>query len=368
MTTKVFTEEQIVPPSQAGSGRRRPNRAGWVVLVGTAALVVAALWWFARPGDWYAFYPGNANPTEDAIAVEGVELYPNDGELYFMTVSSRQISPIERVTLSFDNTVDIVDAEQVLGDGTAEDRRIRNLQLMDGSQRAATAAALDFLGVEIGVLPGALITTVQVGSAAFETLEPGDLVTEFGGNVVAGPSDLVDAVAANDPGDTATVTFVRNGEEQTSSVVLGEKDDGGAFLGVSVGVELDLPIDITIDAGSVGGPSAGLAWTLALVDLLTEGELTGGNRIAVTGTMNYDEALTVGPIGKVEQKAYAAREQGIDYFIVPEANAAAARTAAGGEIEIIGVGTLQDAVDALVELGGNGDELSADELLEVAAA
>ncbi len=368
MTTRELTEEQIVPPDHADSGRRGSNRVAWTVFAVAGLFVLALVWWFARPGDWYAFYPGNANPTEDAIAVEGVELYPNEGELYFMTVSSRQISPIERVTLSFDNTVDIVSADEVLGTGTAEDRRVRNLQLMDGSQKAATAVALDYLGVEIKLIPGALITTVQVGSAAYEVLEPGDLVVAFAGNEVASPSDLVEAVRASEVGETASVTFVRTGHEQTSSAVLGENENGTAFLGVGVGADLDLPVEVTIDAGNVGGPSAGLAWTLTLVDLLTEGELTGGNRIAVTGTMNYDSDFTVGAIGKVEQKTYAAREQGIEYFIVPEVNAAAARSAAGDEIRIIGVTTLQDAVDALVELGGNGDEMVADELLEVAAA
>ncbi|MFV1989671.1 MAG: hypothetical protein ACC652_02890 [Acidimicrobiales bacterium] len=148
MTTRELTEEQIVPPGQTDTGRRGRNWVSWIFLAAAGLLVLALIWWFARPGDWYAFYPGSANPTEDAVFVEGVELYPNEGELYFMTVSSRQISPIERMTLSFDNTVDIVSADEVLGDGTAEDRRVRNLQLMDGSQRAATAAALDYLGVE----------------------------------------------------------------------------------------------------------------------------------------------------------------------------------------------------------------------------
>lgn len=363
MNTVELTEERIVQ-------RRWLGRAPLIaILIGVGVLVAAiAVWWLTKPGDWYAFYPGSANPTEDVVSVEGIEIFPNEGELYFMTVSSRQISAIERFALSFDDTVNIVDKDKVLGTGTADERRVRNLQLMDGSQRAAIAVAIDYLGVEIETVPGALLTTVQVGSAAHLFLNPGDLVVKFGGSEIATPSDLVDAVRSFVPGDEVEVVYLHGSSTESGTVILGENDEGIAFLGVSVGVQLDLPVDVVIDAGNIGGPSAGLAWTLTLVDLLTEGELTGLNRVAVTGTINYDEDFTVGPIGGVTQKTYAAREQGIEYFIVPQVDAEDARDASGGKIQILAVETLQDAIDALVGIGGNGESLVAEGLLAAAAA
>ena len=80
-------------------------------------------------------------------------------------------------------------------------------------------------------------------------------------------------------------------------------------------VDFRFPFQIDIESGAVGGPSAGLAFTLAVLDVLTPGELTGGHKIAVTGTMSFDG--TVGPVGGGHQKAIAVRDAGYEAFLVP---------------------------------------------------
>ena len=122
-------------------------------------------------------------------------------------------------------------------------------------------------------------------------------------------------------------------------------------------VGFDLPIDVTIDSGTVGGPSAGLAFTLAVLDVLTPGELTGGRRVAVTGTMAIDG--TVGPVGGGAQKAIAVREADYEAFLVPSDEVDEVREAVGDDLEVIAVDTLAEALAALDSLGGNAGSLLA---------
>ncbi|MEY3055126.1 MAG: hypothetical protein RL550_1649, partial [Actinomycetota bacterium] len=117
---------------------------------------------------------------------------------------------------------------------------------------------------------------------------------------------------------------------------------------------VQLPVEIDIDTDSIGGPSAGLAFTLALIDALTPGELSPPGGVAVTGTMSGDGE--VGPIGALVQKAVAVRRSGAELFLVPSAQSvndlAAARSAAGPGVEIVPVATLEEAVAALAARGG----------------
>src|SRR5690606_26969751 len=107
--------------------------------------------------------------------------------------------------------------------------------------------------------------------------------------------------------------------------------------------------------GNVGGPSAGLAFTLAIIDQLTAGDLAGGADVAVTGTMSSDG--TVGPVGGTAQKAAAVRAEGLDLFIVPTADYEAARSRAGDDLEVVPVDSIDEALAVLGEWGGNVDDL-----------
>jgi PDZ domain-containing protein len=116
----------------------------------------------------------------------------------------------------------------------------------------------------------------------------------------------------------------------------------------TVNLDLDLPIDLEIDSRNIGGPSAGMMYAITVLDLLTPEDLAKGHRIAGTGTISFDE--TVGAIGGVRQKVFAARSVGAEYIIVPTDNYPDALTAAGDDIEIVAVATLQDALDFLDSL------------------
>ena len=179
------------------------------------------------------------------------------------------------------------------------------------------------------------------------------MIVAVNGEPVHLDSDLGPILAEFQPGDEVTLTVERpvsgsadvGGTQEydtlTLLVTLAAREDGSALIGISPGtrddVEFDFPIDVDIDSGSVGGPSAGLAFTLGVIDALTPGELTGGQKIATTGTIRLDG--TVGPVGGVKQKTVTVERAGATLFLVPAEEADAARAAAGedSDLEIVPV-------------------------------
>jgi PDZ domain-containing protein len=165
------------------------------------------------------------------------------------------------------------------------------------------------------------------------------------------------------PGQSVTLSVENDkGESRSETVVLGTRTDDKpwGFLGVSlsdrVTVRDELPVKLTIDSGHVGGDSAGLAFTLSIIDDLTPGELTGGHRVAVTGTIALDG--TVGAIGGVKQKVVAARRAHAELMLVPVDNLAEAQAKAGDSIKVVAVKNLDEALTILGNLGGNVQEVA----------
>jgi PDZ domain-containing protein len=147
------------------------------------------------------------------------------------------------------------------------------------------------------------------------------------------------------------------GPDRTETVKLGQSPASlgapHAFLGISTDTkeQAKLPFDVTIDPGNIGGPSAGLAFTLGVLDKLSTRDLTGGRVIAATGTINPDG--TVGPIGGIVQKTAAVRKAGAVAFLVPPSEYAQAEKHAGSHLRVIKVNNLDDALNALRSVGGN---------------
>ena len=144
---------------------------------------------------------------------------------------------------------------------------------------------------------------------------------------VAGSADVVAGIQGRQAGDVLHLRIDRDGQIVEVDAPLGQGDDGGPLLGVRLTTRVKLPFEIEIDSGKVVGPSAGLAYALELLDVLTPGELTGGRVVAATGDLQADG--TVGPIGGVAQKAVTVRRAGAKVFLVPRANLDEARSRAG---------------------------------------
>jgi len=355
--------------SRSPSGWRRWARKRWVWAVAVVVFVLGsaiASSFFVRV-PYYAFSPGNLYDTSSLVTVSGPEAGQPDGQMLLTTISVSQ----QRLTAWnafrgwLDPTVSVYEEVRVVGDEDRETVRQANLQRMTSSQDIATFVALQRLGYDVEITgTGAFIAAVEPGSAADGAIEAGDTVVEIDGEPVEIASDLVEAVRSHQPGDTIELTVepLASDDTETVEVVLGENPDDPTvpLLGVQVetrdGAFVPPPgIEIEFANSGIGGPSAGLVFTLTIIDELSPGDLTGGATVAVTGEMRADG--TVGPIGGIEQKVVTVRRAGIDVFIIPagmsEHEMAAARRQAGNQVQLIEVSTLDEALDALASLGGD---------------
>jgi PDZ domain-containing protein len=305
--------------------------------------------------------PGSVLEIESAVSIQGGPFFPSEGEVYLTTVRTN-LSPtvLEVIAAWFDDSAALLDRQLVLGDRSVEQNRTLGQEQMVQSQDIATRVALEYLGYEVITEAGALIQQVSPDAPAADAVSAGDVVIEADGKPILTSVELVDAVRARSPGDTLTFIVLEVGETtREENVVLGERD-GVAFLGVAVStfVEMDeLPFDIEVDTRRIGGPSAGLALTLTMLDLLTEGELTGGAQVATTGTI--DPLGNVGEIGGIEQKTHAVIRSGVTLFLVPEGNFDTAVMVAGDEADwltIVSVGTLDEALAAIEAHAGDAFE------------
>ncbi|MFV0523694.1 MAG: PDZ domain-containing protein [Acidimicrobiales bacterium] len=331
---------------------------------------------------YVAIVPGSATDTEGMVTVSGADSYPSEGEILLTTVRTHQRPNLwEYLWLSNRDDARIVPEELILGERSVDENREYNSQLMQDSKQVAIAVALEELGYDAVTPDGIIIVGLVEGSAADGVVEVGDELIAIDAAPLASTADLIEQLKAYAPGDQIDLTIGRlvpdalgadHAESGTPdggparetievTVDLGANPDdlAAAFLGVQPTDRVDLHDDfgftIDIDSGVVGGPSAGLAYTLAVLDDLTPGELTGGRVVAVTGTM--DVSGRVGPIGGVAQKTVAVREHGADAFIVPaglrEADLAEVYEQAGDDLQIIPVNTIDEALDALAGFGGD---------------
>jgi PDZ domain-containing protein len=341
-------EDEEPPAPQRSSSSRR-----WAIALVVLSLVLGGLGVIARyvqlPYDTLA--PGSARAVNAVIEVKGHASYPPQGKLYYTTVSVRErVNPYEALAGWLDPAVEVVPETKVRGTIPPDQFQRMNVEAMADSKTTAQVLALRELGfTNLGV--GAEVVEVQAGLPAASILKANDVIVAIDGKPVATSSDAVTAIRTRAPGDTVRMQVTRDGAPPIDlQAVLGE-GEGRPLLGVRLSTKIKLPFEINIDSGRVVGPSAGLAYGLELLDLLTPGELTGGSSVAVTGELLTDG--TVGPVGGVAQKAVTVRRAGIKVFLVPKENEAEARAHAGGGLEIRGVATFEEALKALGSLEGS---------------
>jgi PDZ domain-containing protein len=372
LTSEEHAEEPPPP-------RRWSPRARWAAVLCTVVVIgiVSAALLVKLP--YYTLSPGSSRATEPLISVEGAPVYDTDGNVDFLTVSLRQATPVELLAAWINPAVDVEPREELFGDQSAEENREVNLRLMSDSKDSATYQALNRLGYDIPTSgTGAVVSSV--GGPACGQLGVGDVITEVEGTPILLSGDLVEVVGSQAPGtvldmDVTTLDVpeisasddaaVEDGSEcvvadrepgadRSVQVTLGAREDDPSkgFLGVSSftrDLSFDFPVEVTIDSGRVGGPSAGLAFTLGLLDVLSPDSITGGLKIATTGTMNLDGS--VGQVGGVHQKVEAAKREGVELMLVPVEELEEARRYADG-LRIEPVASLDDALAVLATVGG----------------
>jgi len=224
---------------------------------------------------------------------------------------------------------------------------------MTRSQDIAAAVSLSDLGYKVVLQPtGARVADVLPGSPAAKAgLEPTDVIVAVDGRPVRTTSDLRRLISRHKPGEVVRLSVrAPKGLEELRARTIAEPHNGSRpVIGVLVdqASQVKLPFPVKIDAGSIGGPSAGLAFALDIVQELNH-DITRGHRVAATGEMNADGS--VGPIGGVKQKIFGARQAGVDVFLVPAGDNAQLARKYQGDVRVIPVKSFQQALRELATL------------------
>jgi Lon-like protease len=310
-------------------------------LVAASALTVVGAVLFLVPSDHYLFLPDPARPVDPLISVPGEKKGAERGGLLMVDILVRRATIFERLFPGIEKGSSLVPSELVKPAGVSEDeRRRQSLREMTASQKIAVAVALRSLGHKVPTETE--VASVERGSPADGTLREEDVILKARDKPVRSPLELFDVMEGHRPGEMVKLTIRRDGSVRELEVGTRSADDDPdrAVMGVFVEVEIDPPLNVRIDAGEIGGPSAGLAFALDIVDELGR-DVDGGRRIAVTGALDLDG--TVSAIGGIKQKTIGARQAEADLFLVPAENAAEARRYAEG-LEIIAVRTFAQAL------------------------
>ncbi|MFT4127888.1 MAG: PDZ domain-containing protein [Gordonia sp. (in: high G+C Gram-positive bacteria)] len=297
-----------------------------------------------------------ADSEVPVVEIGGATLDPVAGHLNLTTVSvSDGLTLFQAMGLWLSGTYSVQPREtQFPSDQTTDQTRQQNLRQMRDSESTATAAALSYLH-----RPTQLVAAeVAEDGPAASVLNVGDVIVSVDGRPVTPTSvALQQAVRAHQPGDRIVFGIRRGGQERSVTVTAQPRpgDAGVAYVGVTPEVrnadpELTISYHVFDDQGhDIGGPSAGLMLSLAIVDRLSPGELTHGRFVAGTGTVADDGV--VGPIGGITHKTRAARDAGASVFLVPADNCAEAGTAVPDGLQLVKVTSLTSAIDALNALG-----------------
>ena len=304
---------------------------------------MAALW--IIPSDHYLFLPDPALEVDPLVSVPDEDTGSADGGIYMVDILVRRASLFERMFPQVHGDAELVSEEVVNPAGLSEgERKQESLSEMSVSQQIAIAVALRELGHDVDPL-GAEVVRILPGAPAEGKLEVGDVIVGLKGEKVSSPDELIRLMRDHRPGTPVRLEVRRDRREL--DLVVGTRAAGGdeqrAVVGVQIQPEFRFPVGIRIDARDIGGPSAGLAFALDIVDELGD-DLDRGRRVVVTGTLNLDG--TVGAIGGIEQKTVGARLAEADLFLVPDGNAAEARSNAEG-LEIVAVSTFEEALTVL---------------------
>lgn len=334
----------------AGTPPTTALSAGVFVALAVVLAVVPVPYVTWSPGPTTDLLGPGATGKGQAVAISGLPTYPTHGQLRLTTVS---VTPADgRVTLPAALVAHWLPGREVLPraavypPGTTEQQSVtENTRTMDTAQQSAVVAGLRSAGVRVTPVP--MVTGVTTGAPADGRLEPGDAILKVDGRPVTTPDQAVAAIRAHAVGQQVTLTVKRQGR-QVDVVVptrAAPDDPKRPVIGATVATGYDHPGTVTFGIPSdIGGPSAGLAFALAIHDRLTPQDLTAGRVVAATGTIADDG--TVGSIGGLESKVRGVEDAGAVLFLIPRGNCAEADTL-HADIPLVPVDSLGQAVDVL---------------------
>ncbi|WP_315899424.1 SepM family pheromone-processing serine protease [Priestia flexa] len=335
--------------------KKRVRILSYIALV----LTIAMLFFYPLP--YYITKPGIAQELKPIINVQGG--YEEQGAFMLTTVRMGRATPLSYAMAHIQDFHHLYPEEDILQQGESDsDYTVRQLHMMDTSKDAAVIVAYNAANKEIKFEnKGVYIVTVVPDMPAYGKLKIGDIVKAVDGQTIETAEELIEYVAKKKKGDKVAITILRNDEEKIVELPLASFPDDQTRFGLGISLEtsreVDVEPDVEIDTEKIGGPSAGLMFSLEIYNQLVKEDITKGHKVAGTGTIN-DKGI-VGPIGGISQKIVAADKEGAEVFFAPNQQGAAnsnykEAVQAGAKIDtdmkIVPVDTFNDAIEYLEKL------------------
>jgi PDZ domain-containing protein len=348
------------------------------------ALVVVAAWIAGRVSvNYYVITPGDATPVARYIEVPHTDNHRLTGKILLTDVFVNQLNALNYLQYKyfrhFYPNIQVVSGSDLLGPTAPNENQYidQGFLQMTQAQSFATAAALSHLGYKVSATDaGTLVYGIASGSPAAKVLHVAQVITSVNGVATSSSCALIEALHGIAPGTTVSLgveessindvgTFV-SGPTVHKSVTVAAPPKGAqvtgcgapftptAYLGLIEPMtqqDWHFPIQVTVHTQNIGGPSAGLAMTLGIIDKLSSGRLTGHRIIAATGTI--DQNGNVGDVGGVAQKTIAVERAGASVFFVPAVEGGTAQAKANAQLHVYAVSNLDQVLRILRRLGGN---------------
>ncbi len=338
---------------------------GRTALIGSAVTGVLVLTAAAVPIPYVAVGPGVTFDTLGSVDGHPVITFTGDGIPTAASDPASDTGHLNMTTISITDDVPLFEALGLWASGryalapredyfppdkTVDQVRAQDAQAFRDSQSSAEIAALRYLGYPSVTY----VNEVPDGSPSSGILRSQDRLVDIDGAAITDLASLKTALQSSTPGQVVSLTVQRDGQQVPEKVTLTANDQVGkqGFLGITAVERPVAPFTTAISLEKIGGPSAGLMFTLGIIDKLSGDDLTGGAFIAGTGTM--DPSGAVGPIGGVLLKLVTAREAGATVFLVPADNCAEAVTDVPDGLQLAKVTSVDDAMQALKTLKSGG--------------
>ncbi len=375
------------PPTATGTAATGPaapalrrRRRIWPGVLAAAVVVLVAGGWIAAriSVNYYAITPGDASSVAQYIEVPPSDNHPLTGKILLTDVFVTQLNALNYLQYRYlDSSSEVVSGPDLLGPTPNEGQYLdQGFLQMAQAQSFATAAALSHLGYAVTSTDvGALVYGVPPHSPSAKVLKVGQVITAVNGTTTATDCALIGALHGLAPGTSVALTVEQSsindvgvfvpGPTATKSVTLGAPPKGlvdtgcgaptrpTAYLGIVPQTQQDwhFPVNVTVHTQNIGGPSAGLAMTLGIIDKLSTGRLTGNRTVAATGTI--DQNGNIGDVGGVAEKTIAVEKAGATVFFVPAVELKTAQAKASPRLHVYAVSNLNQVLRILKRLGGN---------------
>lgn len=304
---------------------------------------------------YYVTMPGTAQDLKPLVHVENRD--EDEGELMLTTVRMGRANAISYLLAHIRSFYELYPLDEIKQEGeTDEEYTMRQFQLMEQSKEAAIVVAYKKAGKPVSYkAKGVYVMSVVPHMPAYGRLKVGDRIVEIDGKKMDTSEQMVQYIRTKKKGDNVRIMFERGKKKKVATFTLMPfpHDPKQIGIGISLATDYDVVTNppVRINSEQIGGPSAGLMFSLEIYNQLVDDDITKGHKIAGTGTININGE--VGPIGGISQKIVAADKEGAEIFFAPNENGAAdsnyreaVKTAKeiGTKMKIVPVDTFDDAV------------------------